>query len=53
MWTLIIALWLDTTPPEIKYTELARVKTYQECRELAAVLKRRGLEAPLWCVERQ
>ena len=34
MWSLIIALWIDTTPPEIKYTKLAEVKTYQECREL-------------------
>lgn len=53
MWALIIALWVDSTPPELKYTKLAEVKTYQECRELAAVLKRRGLEAHLFCVERQ
>ena len=53
MWTLIIALWIDTTPPEFKYTKLAEVKTYQECRELAAVLRRRGLESAMFCVERQ
>jgi hypothetical protein len=53
MWALIIALWLDTAPPEVKYTQLAEVKTYQECRELAATLRRRGLDAPLFCVEKQ
>lgn len=53
MWSLIIALWVDTTPPEMKYTRLAEVATCQECRELASVLKRRGLEAHLFCVQRQ
>lgn len=53
MWTLIIALWIDVTPPEMKYTKLADVKTYQECRELASVLRRRGLNAHLFCVEQQ
>jgi len=54
MWALIIAIWIETTtPPEMKYTQLAQVKTYQECRELAYVLKSRGLEAHLFCVERQ
>jgi len=53
MWTLVIALWIDTTPPEMKYTRLAEVKTYQECRELAGTLRRRGLEAHLFCVQQQ
>ena len=53
MWTLIIALWADTVPPEMKYSRLAEVATYQECRELASVLNRRGLEAHLFCVQQQ
>lgn len=53
MWALIIALWVDTTPPEMKFTRLAQVATYQECRDLAQTLKRRGLEASLFCVEQQ
>lgn len=53
MWTLIIALMIDTTPAEVKFTKLADVKTYQECRDLAKVLKDRGLDAHLFCVEQQ
>lgn len=53
MWALIIALWVDTTPVEMKFTRLAQVSTYQECRELALTLKQRGLDAPLFCVQQQ
>ena len=53
MWALIIALMMDTTPPELKFTRLAEVKTYQECRDLARILKDRGLDAHLFCVEQQ
>ena len=53
MWTLIIALVIDTTPVEMKFTRLAEVKTYQECRDLARTLKDRGLNAHLFCVEQQ
>jgi hypothetical protein len=47
MWALIIALIMDTTPAETKFTRLAEVKTYQECRDLAKVLRDRGLKAHL------
>jgi hypothetical protein len=53
MWALIIALMMDSTPAETKFTRLAEVKTYQECRDLARVLKDRGLNAHLFCVEQQ
>ena len=54
MWALIIALWVDTTtPPDFKFTKLAEVQTYQECYDLAKVLKSRGLEAQLFCVQQQ
>ena len=53
MWALIIALMLDTTPTETKFTRLAEVKTYQECRDLAKTLKDRGLNAHLFCVQQQ
>jgi hypothetical protein len=53
MWALIIALMMDTTPAELKFTQLAEVKTYQECRDLAKLLKDRGLDAHLFCVEKQ
>jgi hypothetical protein len=53
MWALIIALTMDTAPFEIKFTQLAEVKTYQECRSLAKELKQRGLNAHLFCVEQQ
>ena len=53
MWSLIIALWIETTPPEMKYIRLAQIETYQECRELANVMKRRGLDAHLFCVQKQ
>jgi len=53
MWALIIALTMDTAPFEIKFTQLAEVKTYQECRDLARILKDRGLDAHLFCVEQQ
>jgi hypothetical protein len=53
MWALIIALVIDTAPVEMKFTQLAEVKTYQECRDLAKILKGRGLEAHLFCVEQQ
>jgi hypothetical protein len=53
MWALIIALIIDATPVETKFTRLAEVKTYQECRDLARVLKDRGLKAHLFCVEQQ
>lgn len=53
MWALIIALVLDTTPTEMKFTRLAQVNTYQECRDLAKTLKDRGLDAHLFCVQQQ
>ena len=53
MWALIIALMMDTTPTETKFTRLAEVKTYQECRDLAKELKQRGLDAHLFCVQQQ
>jgi hypothetical protein len=53
MWALIIAIMMDTTPAETKFTRLAEVKTYQECRDLARVLRDRGLKAHLFCVEQQ
>jgi hypothetical protein len=53
MWSLVIAFVLNTTPSEIKFTHLAEVKTYQECRDLAKMLKDRGLNTHLFCVEKQ
>jgi len=53
MWALIIALVMDTAPHELKFTQLAEVKTYQECRDLAKLLKDRGLDAHLFCVQQQ
>jgi len=53
MWALIIAIVMDSTPAELKFTRLAQVQTYQECRDLAKILKGRGLEAHLFCVEQQ
>jgi hypothetical protein len=53
MWALIIALMMDTTPAETKFTRLAEVKTYQECRDLSRILKDRGLNAHLFCVQQQ
>jgi len=53
MWALIIAIVMDSTPAELKFTQLAQVKTYQECRDLARTLKDRGLNAHLFCVEQQ
>jgi hypothetical protein len=53
MWALIIALTMDVAPFETKFTRLAEVKTYQECRDLAKVLRDRGLNAHLFCVEQQ
>ena len=53
MWALIIALVMDTTPTELKFTRLAQVATYQECRDLARLLKDRGLNAHLFCVQQQ
>jgi hypothetical protein len=53
MWSLVIAFVLNTTPSELKFTRLAEVKTYQECKDLAKVLKDRGLDAHLFCVEQQ
>ena len=53
MWALIIALMMDTTPAETKFTRLAEVKTYQECQDLAKELKQRGLNAHLFCVQQQ
>lgn len=55
MWALIIAFMIDTTPPELKFTRLTQVNTYQECRDLARTLKERGLNTDvfLFCVEQQ
>ena len=53
MWALIIALWISGSPPELKYTKLAEMKTYQECKELSNTLKKHGLNANLFCVEQQ
>jgi hypothetical protein len=53
MWALIIAIVMDSTPAELKFTRLAQVQTYQECRDLARTLKDRGLNAGLFCVEQQ
>lgn len=53
MWALIIALLMETTPAETKFTRLAEVKTYQECRDLAKILQDRGLNAHLFCVQQQ
>jgi hypothetical protein len=55
MWALIIAFVIDTVPAEAKYVQLAEVRTYQECRDLAKILKERGLnnDVFLFCVERQ
>ena len=53
MWALIIAIMMDSTPAELKFTRLAQVQTYQECRDLSKILKDRGLNAHLFCVEQQ
>ena len=53
MWAVIIAILLDTTPVETKYIKIAEVGSYQECRELAYLLKKRGLNASVFCVEKQ
>ena len=53
MWALIIALTMDVAPFEIKFTQLAEVKTYQECRDLSKILNDRGLNAHLFCVQQQ
>lgn len=53
MWALIIALWMDAASPEIKYIHLTQTESYQQCSELATMLKRRGLEAHLFCVQQQ
>jgi hypothetical protein len=53
MWSLVIALMFNTTPSEIKFINLAQFKTYQECRDLSKTLKDRGLDAHLFCVEKQ
>ena len=53
MWALIIAFMIDSVPPEAKYIQLAEVKTYQECRDLSKILKDRGLNAHLFCVQQQ
>jgi len=53
MWALIIALVMDAQPNELKFTQLAEVKTYQECRDLSKLLKDRGLNAHLFCVQQQ
>ena len=53
MWALVIALWINASPPELKYTKLAEVKTHQECKELSTTLKKHGLNANLYSVEQQ
>jgi hypothetical protein len=52
MWQLVIAFVLNT-PADFKFTPLAQVKTYQECKDLANTLKERGLVAHMFCVEQQ
>lgn len=53
MWALIIALWMDATSPEMTYIQLAQTESYQQCSDLATMLKRSGLEAHLFCVQQQ
>jgi hypothetical protein len=53
MWALIIAIMMDAKPIETKFIQLAEVKTYQECKDLSKILKDRGLNAHLFCVEQQ
>ena len=53
MWSLVIALIFNTTPSEVKFINLTQFKTYQECRDLSKTLKDRGLDAHLFCVEKQ
>jgi len=52
MWTLIIALVIGTGPAPITFTPLATVATYEQCRDLARLLKANGLNdtAHLYCV---
>lgn len=53
MWSLVIAFVLNTTPSEFKFTQLAQVGSYKECKDLADTLKERGLVAHMFCVEKQ
>lgn len=53
MWTLVIAFVMGGNPVELKFTQLAQVNTYQECKDLSKELKKRGLDAHLFCVEKQ
>jgi hypothetical protein len=53
MWSLVIAFLMNSTPPEFKFTNLAEVKTYKECKDLAKDLRERGLVAHMFCVEKQ
>ena len=39
MWSLVIAFLMNSTPPEFKFTNLAEVKTYKECKDLNKLKK--------------
>jgi hypothetical protein len=52
MWSLVIAFVLNA-PADFKFTQLAQVQTYKECKDLANSLKERGLVAHMFCVEQQ
>ena len=54
MWSLIITLMINTTnPPEMRYIELEKFKTYQECKKSATDWRKNGLDTVMFCVERQ
>lgn len=54
MWSLIIALMVNTTnPPEMRYVQLEKFNTYQECKKAAIHWRKNGLDAAMFCVEQQ
>ena len=55
MWTLIIALLINTEKTPFTFIPIANVETYEQCRELSATLKKYALndEVQFYCVKQE